>query len=224
MNGAPAAVGFYLLALSSPPRLPLPRPTDCIRSRRPRSSKSSHGGTSDPLSCRRWAVPRARGGGADVKSESIDVSDSIKFRDGLSKVVSPLLEKEEEEEVERFPKRWMIVILCFSAFLLCNMDRVIGFINSKFSKIFELFVQFFIHKFWQVNMSIAILPMSAEFGWNPATVGLIQSSFFWGYLLTQVSVQPRRCLIWFVLHFYSSKLKRLFRIILLWQLIIFFLG
>lgn len=40
----------------------------------------------------------------------------------------------------------------------------------------------------QVNMSIAILPMAAEFNWNPATMGLIQSSFFWGYLLTQVSV------------------------------------
>ncbi|KAF9612103.1 hypothetical protein IFM89_038082 [Coptis chinensis] len=37
----------------------------------------------------------------------------------------------------------------------------------------------------RVNMSIAILPMSAEYNWNPATVGLIQSSFFWGYLLTQ---------------------------------------
>lgn len=35
-------------------------------------------------------------------------------------------------------------------------------------------------------MSIAILPMSAEHNWNSATVGLIQSSFFWGYLLTQV--------------------------------------
>ncbi|KAK9056176.1 hypothetical protein SSX86_027265 [Deinandra increscens subsp. villosa] len=58
------------------------------------------------------------------------------------------------------PKRWVIVLLCFSAFLLCNMDRV--------------------------NMSIAILPMSKEFNWNSATVGLIQSSFFWGYLLTQI--------------------------------------
>ncbi|KAK9271900.1 hypothetical protein L1049_002265 [Liquidambar formosana] len=38
---------------------------------------------------------------------------------------------------------------------------------------------------FQVNMSIAILPMSAEFNWNLATVGLIKSSFFWGYLLTQ---------------------------------------
>jgi len=37
-------------------------------------------------------------------------------------------------------------------------------------------------------MSIAILPMSAEYKWNPSTVGLIQSSFFWGYLLTQVNV------------------------------------
>ncbi|KAJ1408639.1 MFS transporter superfamily [Sesbania bispinosa] len=59
-----------------------------------------------------------------------------------------------------FPKRWVIVLLCFTAFLLCNMDRV--------------------------NMSIAILPMSQEFNWNSATVGLIQSSFFWGYLLTQI--------------------------------------
>ncbi|RLN22685.1 sialin [Panicum miliaceum] len=69
--------------------------------------------------------------------------------------------EEEEEEQAQFPKRWAIVFLCFSAFLLCNMDRV--------------------------NMSIAILPMSAEFGWNPQTVGLIQSSFFWGYLLTQIA-------------------------------------
>ncbi|KAJ1403525.1 MFS transporter superfamily [Sesbania bispinosa] len=61
---------------------------------------------------------------------------------------------------QQFPKRWVIVLLCFTAFLLCNMDRV--------------------------NMSIAILPMSQEFNWNSATVGLIQSSFFWGYLLTQI--------------------------------------
>ncbi|MFS7968767.1 putative MFS transporter superfamily [Helianthus anomalus] len=38
----------------------------------------------------------------------------------------------------------------------------------------------------QVNISISILPMSKEFNLNSATVGLIQSSFFWGYLLTQV--------------------------------------
>ncbi|KAL9234481.1 hypothetical protein vseg_009351 [Gypsophila vaccaria] len=62
---------------------------------------------------------------------------------------------------EPLPKRWVIVLLCFAAFLLCNMDRV--------------------------NMSIAILPMSKEFNWSSSTVGLIQSSFFWGYLLTQIA-------------------------------------
>lgn len=29
-----------------------------------------------------------------------------------------------DEEQGQFPKRWAIVFLCFSAFLLCNMDRV----------------------------------------------------------------------------------------------------
>ncbi|GAB4859974.1 Sodium-dependent phosphate transport protein 1, chloroplastic [Ancistrocladus abbreviatus] len=108
---------------------------------------------------------------ADVKSKPFDIStdsvagssESVKFGKSLNRVV---LKGEEEVGVvgewwEQFPKRWVIVILCFSAFLLCNMDRV--------------------------NMSIAILPMSKEFDWNPATVGLIQSSFFWGYLLTQIA-------------------------------------
>ncbi|XP_077241935.1 ascorbate transporter, chloroplastic-like [Tasmannia lanceolata] len=84
---------------------------------------------------------------ADFKSEPYDVP-------------GPKLDSLKSYWWEKFPKRWVIVLLCFTAFLLCNMDRV--------------------------NMSIAILPMSAEFNWNPATVGLIQSSFFWGYLLTQI--------------------------------------
>lgn len=60
----------------------------------------------------------------------------------------------------RWKRRWTIIGLCFIAFMLCNMDRV--------------------------NMSIAILPMAEQFGWDTATIGIVQSSFFWGYLLTQV--------------------------------------
>ncbi|OIW09551.1 hypothetical protein TanjilG_30870 [Lupinus angustifolius] len=100
-----------------------------------------------------------KGGGklwADVKSEDEDVVVIEKSRDVLDNV-----DATTSAWWEVFPKRWVIVILCFSAFLLCNMDRV--------------------------NMSIAILPMSAEYNWNPSTVGLIQSSFFWGYLLTQIA-------------------------------------
>eukprot|EP00210_Caulerpa_lentillifera_P009228 g8797.t1 len=59
-----------------------------------------------------------------------------------------------------FQRRWIIVGLCFVAFMLCNMDRV--------------------------NMSISILPMAEQYGWDSQIKGIVQSSFFWGYLLTQV--------------------------------------
>jgi ACS family sodium-dependent inorganic phosphate cotransporter len=39
----------------------------------------------------------------------------------------------------------------------------------------------------RVNISIAIIPMAEEFGWDQATKGLIMSSFFVGYLLTQIA-------------------------------------
>lgn len=103
---------------------------------------------------------------ADVKSEPYDITasppESIQLKDDKKNGNGD--DDIEEDDVlwwEEFPKRWVIVILCFSAFLLCNMDRV--------------------------NMSIAILPMASEYNWNSTTVGLIQSSFFWGYLLTQIA-------------------------------------
>ncbi|CAJ1950155.1 unnamed protein product [Sphenostylis stenocarpa] len=99
------------------------------------------------------------------KSEDYNISetkiDPLQSTEGTGEAI--LLEGNLQQVSpwwQQFPKRWVIVLLCFSAFLLCNMDRV--------------------------NMSIAILPMSQEFNWNSATVGLIQSSFFWGYLLTQI--------------------------------------
>ena len=61
---------------------------------------------------------------------------------------------------EGWTRRATVVSFCFVAFLLCNMDRV--------------------------NMSVSILPMAEQYGWSDGTKGLVQSSFFWGYLLTQV--------------------------------------
>lgn len=101
---------------------------------------------------------------AEFKSEEHDVTrtelETLVSSEGESEAA--FLEGAEPAQPwwKQFPKRWVMVLLCFAAFLLCNMDRV--------------------------NMSIAILPMSKEFNWNSATVGLIQSSFFWGYLLTQI--------------------------------------
>ncbi|XP_010275629.1 PREDICTED: ascorbate transporter, chloroplastic-like isoform X2 [Nelumbo nucifera] len=130
----------------------------------PRPLKLDKLGTSDGQ-LQQFEYRKATTTRADYKPEHFDITEPN---------LDPLNSSEMSDEVvlvegnmpkitywwERFPKRWVIVLLCFSAFLLCNMDRV--------------------------NMSIAILPMSQEFNWNSATVGLIQSSFFWGYLLTQI--------------------------------------
>ncbi|CAM6126738.1 unnamed protein product [Calypogeia fissa] len=95
--------------------------------------------------------------------------ESLERRSSPSSSFTSSDESVEVESVSSAPpkssswisKRWLIVVLCFFAFLLCNMDRV--------------------------NMSIAILPMASEYHWSPTTVGLVQSSFFWGYLLTQIA-------------------------------------
>ncbi|XP_074263330.1 ascorbate transporter, chloroplastic-like [Silene latifolia] len=109
---------------------------------------------------------RGRGILVNYKSEEIDVTEAALESFGPSEGESEVVlgdnnaQKETSFLEPSLPKRWLIVLLCFAAFLLCNMDRV--------------------------NMSIAILPMSKEFNWSSSTVGLIQSSFFWGYLLTQI--------------------------------------
>lgn len=33
---------------------------------------------------------------------------------------------------------------------------------------------------------MAIIPMAQDFGWSPTVSGLVQSSFFYGYALTQI--------------------------------------
>jgi ACS family sodium-dependent inorganic phosphate cotransporter len=57
-------------------------------------------------------------------------------------------------------QRTILVALCFAAVFICYVDRV--------------------------NISLAIGAMTAEFGWNKTTSGFVMSSFFIGYLLTQV--------------------------------------
>ncbi len=60
-----------------------------------------------------------------------------------------------------WPVRYNIVALAAAAVFICYIDRVI--------------------------ISIAIIPMSAEYGWDSEQQGLVLSSFFLGYLLTQVA-------------------------------------
>ncbi|CAA6670428.1 unnamed protein product [Spirodela intermedia] len=61
---------------------------------------------------------------------------------------------------EGLPQRYKLIGTTSLAFVICNMDKV--------------------------NLSVAIIPMSHQFGWNSSTAGLIQSSFFWGYAISQL--------------------------------------
>jgi ACS family sodium-dependent inorganic phosphate cotransporter len=58
-------------------------------------------------------------------------------------------------------KRYNMVAMCAMATFICYIDRV--------------------------NISVAMIPMAEEFGWDRGTQGLVMSSFFAGYLLTQVA-------------------------------------
>ncbi len=59
-----------------------------------------------------------------------------------------------------WPRRFTLVGLCFCSTFICYIDRV--------------------------NISVAILPMAQEYGWNQTTQGIVLSSFFYGYLATQI--------------------------------------
>jgi ACS family sodium-dependent inorganic phosphate cotransporter len=58
------------------------------------------------------------------------------------------------------PSRHRVVFGAALAFVVCNMDKV--------------------------NMSVAIIPMAQEYGWSAGVAGLVQSAFFWGYILCQL--------------------------------------
>jgi ACS family sodium-dependent inorganic phosphate cotransporter len=60
-----------------------------------------------------------------------------------------------------WPARYTIIVLSALAVFICYMDRVI--------------------------ISIAIIPMASDFNWSPEQQGRVLSSFFVGYLLTQVA-------------------------------------
>ena len=57
-------------------------------------------------------------------------------------------------------QRYSMVFMCFCAVFVCYIDRV--------------------------NISIAIIPMAEEYGWDETTQGVILSCFYFGYMITQL--------------------------------------
>jgi ACS family sodium-dependent inorganic phosphate cotransporter len=64
------------------------------------------------------------------------------------------------QDKRALPVRFTLIALCFAASLICYIDRV--------------------------NISVAAIAMKETFGWSDTTKGLVLSSFFVGYLLTQI--------------------------------------
>ncbi len=60
---------------------------------------------------------------------------------------------------EKAQRRWLVVLTVIAVYI-CFIDRI--------------------------AISVAIIPMSAENGWSPATQGMVMSSFFVGYLILQI--------------------------------------
>ncbi|KAK9149567.1 hypothetical protein Scep_008324 [Stephania cephalantha] len=92
-------------------------------------------------------------------------SEGLKRIGGSDESVSVLESDDEEVGLnwppwKDIPQRYKLIGTTSLAFVICNMDKV--------------------------NLSIAIIPMSHQFGWNSSTAGVVQSSFFWGYALSQL--------------------------------------
>lgn len=66
----------------------------------------------------------------------------------------------EATQANRWPRRYTIIVLFAFGTALCYIDRV--------------------------NISIAIIPLAADKGYDAAAKGLVLSSFFWGYIWLQM--------------------------------------
>jgi ACS family sodium-dependent inorganic phosphate cotransporter len=60
----------------------------------------------------------------------------------------------------RLSPQYKVVLATAFAFVVGNMDKI--------------------------NISVAIIPMAKDFHWSPTVIGLVQSSFFYGYLVSQL--------------------------------------
>ncbi|MGH8679056.1 MAG: ACS family MFS transporter [Burkholderiales bacterium] len=75
-------------------------------------------------------------------------------------MAEPALSHRAHAAARRWPQRYTVVALFVLATVLCYVDRV--------------------------SISIAIIPLARDLGYDAAQQGIVLSAFFWGYLLTQL--------------------------------------
>ncbi|PKA63124.1 putative anion transporter 3, chloroplastic [Apostasia shenzhenica] len=67
----------------------------------------------------------------------------------------------EADEAIGIPERAKVVAMVAFVMSLCNADRVV--------------------------MSVAVVPLAAKYGWSSSFLGIVQSSFLWGYLASSMA-------------------------------------
>ena len=75
-------------------------------------------------------------------------------------MAEPALARDTPPGIPRWPQRYTVVALFFLGTALCYIDRV--------------------------SISVAIIPLARQFGYDSTAQGLVMSAVFWGYLWTQL--------------------------------------
>src|ERR1700719_1473054 len=76
-------------------------------------------------------------------------------------MAEPMLSRGPREEISRWPQRYTVVALFFLGTALCYIDRI--------------------------SISVAIIPLARQFGYDSAKQGVVLSAIFWGYIWTQLA-------------------------------------
>ncbi|KAK8337460.1 hypothetical protein V6Z12_A09G186700 [Gossypium hirsutum] len=105
--------------------------------------------------------------GKQVKWESLGLTSrrevSKKERGGVVRCTAEGIERRmliPGEATVRVPERFKVVALMACVMCLCNADRVV--------------------------MSVAVVPLADKLGWSSSFLGIVQSSFLWGYIFSSV--------------------------------------
>jgi len=76
-----------------------------------------------------------------------------------------------------------------AGFAIVEGDGPFGYsirLSPEYSVVLATACAFVVGNMDKINISVAIIPMAKEFHWSPTVIGLVQSSFFYGYLLSQL--------------------------------------
>lgn len=146
---------------------PLALPSETSEEQAAASSSSSSSGPSRVLHTNGAAAAPSRNGAAAAVAEGHERTGGgtgLRHRGAdngaLPSEAERALSRPEAKDDASGSSRLQVLLSLSLAFVICNMDKV--------------------------NMSVAIIPMSQQLAWSGTMSGVVQSSFFWGYALSQL--------------------------------------